>query len=79
MRSEQPSFPLDFRDVMKGYVRETSFLQRNREWLSSWLNVRITDDEMNFLAIFLSQMADRNEPPEVWLPWCRKTRAPHPV
>lgn len=67
MRSEQPSFPLDFRDVMKGYVRETSFLQRNREWLSSWLNVRITDDEMNFLAIFLSQMADRNEPPEVWI------------
>ena len=67
MRSEQPSFPPNLLDGMKGYVREAAFLQKNREWLSSALKVKITDDEESFLAIFLSQVANRSEAPRVWL------------
>ena len=67
MRSEQPAFPPDFRDVMKGYVRETEFLRRSREWLSGALKVKITDDEMNVLAILLRRVADQREAPAIWI------------
>jgi len=67
MRSEQPTLPFSFRNSMTGYVREMQFLQKNRDWLSGVLKAKISDDEINCLAILLHQVGDRQEVPSVWI------------
>ena len=67
MRSEQPALPFSFRNSMTGYVREMEFLQKNRDWLSTVLKAKISDDEMNCLAILLHQVGDRQDAPPVWI------------
>ena len=67
MRSEQPAFPFSFRNSMTGYVREMQFLQKHRDWLADAIKAKISDDEMNCLAILLHQVGDRQEAPSVWI------------
>ncbi|HWQ80408.1 MAG TPA: sigma 54-interacting transcriptional regulator, partial [Anaerovoracaceae bacterium] len=67
MRSELPVFPADFRNIVKGCIKEVIFLQKTRAWLSSVLKIKITDDELDFLAIFLSQASEKQQNPGIWI------------
>lgn len=66
MRSEQPVFPLGVRDL-QGYSAELAFLQENRDWLSQAINVPVSTDEMNCLAVLLHQAGRKPEKPPVQL------------
>jgi transcriptional regulator with AAA-type ATPase domain/transcriptional regulatory protein LevR len=67
MRSEQPVFPLDFRKIVKGYLKELDFVQRNTSWLEKALHIKITADERDFLSIFLRQVPEKQRQPGVWI------------
>lgn len=67
MRSEQPVFPFSVRDGMSGYSREMKFLQKNKDWLSVAIKAKISDDEMNCLAILLRQAGEKKDKPSVWI------------
>jgi transcriptional regulator with AAA-type ATPase domain len=67
MRSEFPVFPPDFRNIVKGYLKELSFVQKNIPWLEEALHIKITPDERDFLSIFLWQVTKKQRQPEVWI------------
>jgi transcriptional regulator with AAA-type ATPase domain/transcriptional regulatory protein LevR len=67
IRSEQPVFPPDFRKMVKGYFREMAFLRKKRQWLMDALKVKISDDELDFLTIFLQQVANKQKSPGIWI------------
>lgn len=46
---------------------EMEFLERNQEWLSGLLHTKMSEDEMGFLAVFLSQINVGHRMPEVGL------------
>ncbi|MEA4906888.1 MAG: sigma 54-interacting transcriptional regulator [Anaerolineaceae bacterium] len=67
VRSEFPVFPAEFRNIVKKSNEDILFLEKTRDWLSSLLKVNITDDEINFLAVVLSQVSDEQPTPEIWI------------
>ncbi|MCD8069488.1 MAG: hypothetical protein LUE87_11540, partial [Lachnospiraceae bacterium] len=54
-RSGNLVLPPNIQGVAGYYKTEIQFLESHREWLGSHLSTRVTDDEIVFLAAFLSQ------------------------
>lgn len=64
-RSGNLVLPPNLREIIGRYRSETQFLEKQREWLSDHLNTGITDDEIGFLAAFLSQTVKNRWKPDV--------------
>ncbi|MCC8126008.1 MAG: sigma 54-interacting transcriptional regulator [Clostridiales bacterium] len=64
-RSGNLLLPPNIREMADRYRSETRFLGKHREWLSNHLNTGITDDEIGFLAAFLSQTVRNRWKPDV--------------
>lgn len=70
VRSGNPVLPQNIQDILGSCRQELQFAKTQRSWLEASLGVPVTDDELGFLAIFLRQIAEQWQKPNVYLTLC---------